>query len=267
MAHRVTAGLRNSFLPGTHRVLPPARRAALVSRRKIVNEIRLLKRFAIGTVVLAGSGCGLSTRTPTEEFQGKLGADWDGQTPVSVRAAAHKVYEAPVENGEFRLSVLGQTSYRFAVVRADGTSVPMLFPRGSGLTNDRLAVSGGTEFDFGYVRYVAPFNSGGVVVSTKSANIGQSGTDGEYECENGIEPSTGAACVEEDDEAGSCDGEHEDDDEHEDGDEAEDDDDIECEDGVDARTGAACKDDDDDEREAGHVESDDEAALPDHVPP
>jgi hypothetical protein len=224
-----------------------------------VNKIKALHGMAAVAVVALGSGCGLSTRTPTEEFKGKLGSDWDGQAPTSIRASSGKSYQAAIENGEFRLEVLGRESYRFAVVRGDGSSVPLLFPRAGGATNELLAVSGGTAFDFGYLRYVAPFQATTVQVSTRSTST-ELGTDGEYECEDGIDPNTGAACVEENDEAESCEGEDEEG-EHEDEDER-DDDDVECEDGVDARTGLACEDEDDD-----HVESREEAALPDHVPP
>jgi hypothetical protein len=224
-----------------------------------VNKIKAL--HGIAAVALLGSGCGLSTRTPTEEFKGKLGADWDGQAPASIRASSGKSYDALIENREFRLEVLGRESYRFEVVRGDGSSVPLLFPRAGGATDGRLAVSGGTSFDFGYLRYVAPFEATTVEVSTRSTST-STGTDGEYECEDGIDPNTGAACVEENDEAESCEGEDEEG-EHEDEDEGEgDDDDVECENGVDARTGLACEDQDDD-----HVDSREEAALPDNVPP
>jgi hypothetical protein len=221
-----------------------------------VNKIKALHGIAALAALALGSGCGLSTRTPTEEFQGRLGADWDGQAPASIRASSGKSYDAPIENGEFRLEVLGRESYRFAVVRGDGSSVPLLFPRAGGATNGRLAVSGGTSFDFGYLRYVAPFQSTTVQVSTRSTSTAL-GTEGEHECEDGIDPNTGAACVEENDEAESCE-DDDDEGEHEDGD----DDDIECENGVDARTGLACEDEDGD-----HVETRQEAALPDHVPP
>lgn len=228
-----------------------------------MNKIKALHGIAAVAVLTAGSGCGLSTRTPTEEFKGKLGADWDGQAPASIRASSGKSYEAPIENGAFLLEVLGRESYRFTVVRDDGSSVPLLFPRAGGATNGRLAVSGGTSFDFGYLRYVAPFQATTVQVSTRSTSA-ELGTEGEHECEDGVDPNTGASCVEENDEAESCEGadeegEHEDEDEDEDeGDE----DDVECENGVDARTGLACEDEDED-----HVDSREEAALPDHVPP
>jgi hypothetical protein len=230
-----------------------------------VNKIKALHGIAAVALLSGGSGCGLSSKTPTEEFKGTLGSDWDGQAPTFVQASSRRLYEAPIENGEFRLEVLGQESYRFVVVRGDGSSVPLLFPRAGGATNEELAVSGGTSFDFGYLRYVAPFQSAMVQVSTRSSKTGELETDGEYECEDGIDPNTGAACVEENDDAESCEDDDDEEGEHEDGDEADDegdDDDIECEDGVDARTGLACEDEDDD-----HVESREEAALPDHVPP
>jgi hypothetical protein len=226
-----------------------------------MNKIKILHGFAALALLTGGSGCGLSTKTPTEEFTGKLGSNWDGQAPTLVQASSRKLYEVPIDNGEFRVAVLGGESYRFTVVRADGSRVPLLFPRAGGRTNERLAVSGGTSFDFGYLRYVAPFESATVQVSTRSSKSGELATDGEYECEDGIDPATGAACVEENDDAESCEGDDEGDGEHEDGDER-DDDDIECENGLDARTGLACVDEDDD-----HVENREEAALPDHVPP
>jgi hypothetical protein len=225
-----------------------------------VNKIKALHGIAFVSLLAAGSGCGLSTRTPTEEFKGRLGSDWDGQAPTSIRASSGKSYEAAIANGEFRLEVLGRESYRFTVVRGDGSSVPLLFPRAGGATNEWLAVSGGTTFDFGYLRYIAPFQATTVEVSTRSSTSGGLGTEGEHECEDGIDPNTGASCVEENDEAESCEGDDEEG-EHEDEDER-DEDDIECENGVDARTGLACEDEDDD-----HVESSEEAALPDHVPP
>jgi hypothetical protein len=235
--------------------------------------IRGLKAMVAGCLFLA-CGC---TGTAPQTFSGALSGEWPGW-PVEIRAeSGSTVVSAMLGHARsFRFDLPGQRTYHLYVVDADGSRVPMVFPRAGGLASDSLAVRGGAApFDLGLVRRLAPFDSAAVLISAKSLSSGGE-TDGdsdEVECEDGVDAITGLACVEEDDEVGVCEG---------------DDDDVEeeCEDGVDALTGLACVDDDDeddgeaDDHDDGEVDEDDDedsdqpmplalsvASVPEFVPP
>lgn len=210
------------------------------------------------------AACTSSPRSQT--FTGALDSSWDS-APIEVRAIAGETVSAPVDaDGRFRLELTGQRTYRLEVARADGTTVPFVFPRTSG-ADDTLYVHGGApEFDLGSVRLLAPFDSDQMRVVLLSSTA--PGVDADVECEDGVDAITGLPCVDEDDEAESCDAEDDDEVECEDGIDAAtglpcDDDDVECVDGVDAATGMPCTDDD----VGGEPVHMDEAAVPDRVPP
>jgi hypothetical protein len=103
-----------------------------------------------------------------QAFRGRLGSGWEeGSVPVLIRARWRDENRvAPIlEDGRFLIEVPGRRTYRFDVVREDGSSVPLVFERGLGLSSRYVRVYGGAPpFRFGRVDLVAPFASVGGVV-------------------------------------------------------------------------------------------------------
>jgi segregation and condensation protein B len=172
-------------------------------------------------------------------------------------------------DGSFRLDLAPGQTYQLEVVRNDGSTVPLVFPRRSGVSTELHVANGASDFNFGRLRLIAPFNSQQFRVGVKSG--ADDGTEEDVECEDGIDALTGLPCADEDDEAESCEeGDDEENDDEEDGDT----DDIECEDGIDP-DGLPCDDsddgeEDDEEDDAGSDDAGlslDEAAVPELVPP
>lgn len=172
----------------------------------------------------------------------------DGATfksPISsVRASrAGAVVEAPVgSDGTFSIAIPAGTGYRIELLAASGQP-SLVFPRSAGTVDVAFDVRGGTRpFDLGMVRYVGDTSARPFVFKTSG------GTDGDGECENGIDPN-GAVCVDDDeDEGGACE-------------------DHECVDGIDPSNGQECDGgpsaNQDDGQEAdgdGDGETDDDAA-------
>ncbi len=175
-------------------------------------------------------------------------------TAVRVMDAAATVTESLVAgDGSFSLTIPPGHGYRITLVSADRPG--LVFPRQSGTVEVAFAVRNGTTpFDLGMVRFVGDPTSrayqqrpaGGVATA-------------DQECEDGVDATTGAVCVDDNDEegAGVCEG----------------DGGVNCEDGIDPATGAACDGgpaaNQDDGTEAGDGEADDDtlpgqAAVADH---
>ena len=154
------------------------------------------------------------------------------------------VTTVPVDaSGAFRaaLRVGGRYQMRAAGMQGDAT---VIFPRASGKIDSWLAINhAGPAFDVGAVRFVGAMPT--VSFKHVSNQQGDAADGDDVECEDGIDPNTGAVCVDDDAEDG-CQGEGEGEDDGE-----QDGDDVECEDGIDANTGAACADDDDGEEADG----------------
>lgn len=163
----------------------------------------------------------------------------NGVSRVRALRAGEVVAEAVVgAGGAFSLTIPVGVQTNIDFVSRPGP-VGLVFPRSTGTIEVSFDVrGGGSPFDLGAVRYVGdptghtyhygptPAGGGG----DGSAGDGESGDGGgDGECEDGIDPSTGAVCVDDEGDGGdSCEGD--------DGGEG----DHECEDGIDPATGAEC---------------------------
>jgi hypothetical protein len=232
-----------------------------------------LTKMVVSLVVLLAAGAfvaGCSSDPQPQTFTGSFGAEWNGLVQELRATSPSGATVAQVgQNAGFELVLAGGQTYTFEVARADGTTVPLIFPRQGGIATQLSIASGAAPFVFGQIRLVTPFKSSEFMV-------GLSGDDrDDVECEDGIDAITGLPCADEDDESETCD----------DGEDADTDgDNVECEDGVDAATGLPCDDDQDDTGDGDgecvdgvdSVTGDpctdddmeyDEAAVPDSVPP
>jgi len=116
--------------------------------------------FTLPIMALITTLVGCTGASP-QSFEGQLGAGWE-QRPVTVRAVdGGRIVSAPIgADGRFSITVPGQQEYRFELVRADGTTVPVVFARDAGRATESLRVYGGTApFDLGHVARVAPYRS------------------------------------------------------------------------------------------------------------
>lgn len=180
-------------------------------------SIRALPVFALA---LAG-GC--ASQTSPQVVSGRVDATTFPATVTTAQVlrAGQVVAEAPVAaDGSFSLTIPAGANYHIAFASATGKP-GLVFPRSVGTIDVSFAVrGGGAPFDLGMVRYVGDPTGHTYVYNAAPAD----GDD--IECEDGIDPNTGAVCVDDDDEgAGSCEG---------------DGDDSNCEDGIDPATGAEC---------------------------
>ena len=191
--------------------------------------------FRLSTLVALTSllGCYSTTSDPTGSITGRLGPGFDSP-PVEVRATlGARVVTAGVDAaGAFEIGLLRGGDWELDVVQADGTTVPFVFPRSSGLDHT-IAVRGGTQFDLGTVRRVAPFDPAEIHPRSDDGD----GDDDDVECEDGIDAATGLPCDDDDDDDDDeCDdddgerGDHDGDHENDDGDDDDDDDDDDDED-------------------------------------
>jgi hypothetical protein len=141
----------------------------------------------------------------------------------------------------------------------------LVFPRQDGRVGIRFSVfAGARSLDLGTVRHIGDATTRQFLFSASLNPPNASGTGDSGDCEDGVDPATGAMCVDDqqggDQEGESCggddgDGDHQDGDHH----------DGQCENGLDAVTGAACADGNDDHADLtvdqGDMEDGDHAAC------
>lgn len=186
-------------------------------------------------------------------------------TEVQALRGATVVSHAPVaSDGTFSLSLAPGNGYQIQFLRADG-QVAMVFPRSAGSVDSRFDIRAVEKpFNLGKVRYIGDpatqtyaFNTVG---STSSALTSSNADTDDVQCEDGIDPTTGAVCVDDEDDegAGAC---------EEDGDA----DNVNCEDGIDPATGLECDggptanaDDGTEDSAEDDGATPSEAAVPDH---
>jgi hypothetical protein len=168
-------------------------------------------------IPLASLAACSGSSAPPQTVTGRIdGASF--KSPVSaVRASrAGSVVEAPVSaDGSFSITIPAGTGYRIELVAASGQP-GLVFPRSAGTIDVSFDVRAGTKpFDLGLVRFVGDANAHPFVFKTTG------GSDGDGECEDGVDPN-GAVCVDDnDDEGASCDN-------------------HECVDGIDPSNGQEC---------------------------
>lgn len=214
-----------------------------------------MKSWTFLSLALAGalslSACPKPQAPAVQTFKGQLALSGFPATVNEVRIVKGDkvVAHAPVAtDGRFSISQQAGQGYQLQFADANGQSV-LVFPRASGNLDSSFAIAGATKpFDFGKVIYVGDpsqntfhFKSGGAAPATDT-------DQDNVECEDGIDPATGAVCVDDvDDEGAACGDANNDTAEASDEastDPASDTDNIECEDGVDP-SGAACANQDD----------------------
>ncbi|MBI5525821.1 MAG: hypothetical protein HY897_05760 [Deltaproteobacteria bacterium] len=237
------------------------------------NSRRVVVVLACSLVVVAG--CGLAPRNvDVPANQTVSGALVQGTFPAPVdtarvmRGTSEITRTAVAADGTFQLNIPAGLGYSIEFVRTGGAA-GLVFPRLNGTIAIAFEVKkAAAPFDLGKVRYIGDphgrlFTVRHGLHKDTSAGEQNAGADGDdVQCEDGLDPATGAVCVEDGDaqDEGVCDdgeeGEGEKDEgegEKEKGDDA-DKDNVECENGVDPNTGAACADDDsgeDEKAEAG----------------
>jgi hypothetical protein len=200
-------------------------------------------------LMLAGlAGCSFGER---QTFTGSIGAGWDS-APVKVQAkSSSHTYRARVsKTGTFELAIRGPETYRFSVIQADGSVVPMRFSYGS-TANATLHVVGGTKtFNLGRVNRLAPYTVADAAAMlddelvAKSARIDDDDDDGSDD-DNETE-----VCDDDDDSSGDNQEGHQDGDDDSSDDDSSDDD----------------SSDDDSNDDDGNDDTD-EAAVPANSPP
>jgi len=156
--------------------------------------------FALGLVSV---GCGSSVGSQT--VSGRVAQDTFA-TPVDLVTAVRKgsaVVDAPVgPDGAFTITIPSGSGYRIELSSA-ATRAGLVSPRSSGAIDVSFAVrgSGVSAFDLGMVRYI------GDPTTTIFKQTGGAGDGDDVECEDGIDPTTNAVCVDDDEaENGTCEG-------------------------------------------------------------
>lgn len=261
-----------------------------------------MKRFifylALGAMAGAVAACGptsddtgAATATSALTIRGQVDmSSFGGQvTSVRVTSGADTVAEALVDAaGAFAVTVPSGTGYLIEFVRPDGSS-SLVFPRQAGVIDQQFDVAGSGDFDLGVVRHIGDpaawtFQFANARRQSGDASNGAPDeSDGDGECEDGVDSATGALCVDDDGEhyADACRSsgadDESDDESDEDGADDEDETGVDCVDGIDAATGAECdggpdaQDDDDESDEDGDEDADGagrgvprDAAIADH---
>ena len=193
-----------------------------------MNMMRLTRNLAVvGLMVVLGSAC--SSQAPAPQIlTGKVAVAGFPATVNAVRVtqAGTALVEAPLAaDGSFAVTIPAGKAYRMEFVHAAGQA-GLVAPRQSGVIGATFDVRGGrAPFDLGMVRYIGdPRAQSYTYRSTPAADA----TDGDnVQCEDGIDPTTGAVCVDDNSQDGEvC--------------QAADGDNVECEDGIDPNTGAPC---------------------------
>lgn len=218
---------------------------------------RNLRALPVFATALVGA---CATPTTPQTISGRVDASTfpSTVTRAQVLRGGQIVTESPIAaDGSFILTV--PAGSRYLIVFAGPAGQPgLVFPRSAGSLDVSFDVRGGsTPFDLGTVRYV------GDPTQQTYAYRSPAASDGDVECEDGVDPNTGAVCVDDDDDegagSGSC--------------ESGDGDDVNCEDGIDPATGAECdggpaaNQDDGTEADAGESAEDEvpgDAAVADH---
>ncbi len=237
-----------------------------------MKKIIVVSLLAVSLIVVAACG---APGTGVQVFSGVAALQTFPDPPTAVRAVSSGklISETPIAaDGSFSLSL--QPGLKYRIEFTGGAVSPVLvMPRSSGRVDTLISVRGSTApFNLGTVRYIGDPSTAAFHYTTRSAGDSADGDAVQNECENGVDPNTGAVCVDDNDEqgAGECGAE-----EDAAGSDA-DTDQVECQDGIDPATGLECdggpaanSQDSEGEKaqEDAESESTSEAAVADHNPP
>jgi hypothetical protein len=197
-----------------------------------------MRKLLFVTLCLAAAACSKeqSTGTSTSAISGALALKTFPKDATLVAATNEKgtsTSTAPDAKGAFKLVLAKGHTYKLSVIFADG-SEPIVFPRSSGALDQSFKVSSGAALvNLGVVRHLDAAPQGGFSVKSLSTGGGATSSDGDGECENGVDATTGAACIDDQGDVSCQADDANEQDNHADG---------ECENGVDSTTGAACTD-------------------------
>jgi hypothetical protein len=154
---------------------------------------------AIGLVTI---GCGASPGSQTVSGRVAQQTFASPVDQVSVIKAGASVVAAPVApDGAFTIVIPPGSGYRIELSSA-ATRAGLVSPRSTGTLDATFAIRGkAAPFDLGTVRYI------GNPTTTIFKQTGGGTGDGDGECEDGIDPTTNAVCVDDnEEEGGSCQG-------------------------------------------------------------
>ncbi|MCA9617898.1 MAG: hypothetical protein KC731_02685 [Myxococcales bacterium] len=144
-------------------------------------------------VALTVMGCSSTPSSPTQTVRGQAAVSSFPSTIEEVRVdhGGVTVASSAVDaQGHFELAIPIGSGYRLSFVTSN--DVALVFPRSGGSMDSQFDVeAAGTAFDLGMVRYL------GDPKTTQYAFSGTSEAPGS-ECEDGIDPTTGFVCVDDD---------------------------------------------------------------------
>ncbi len=207
------------------------------------SKIFLFASLLVAFGLMACSGAMYERPVQTIEGQVDVFSFVDAPTAVEVLRAGKVVSSTPIAaDGRFSLYVSPGNGYSIQFKSAQST-VGLVFPRSAGKIDTRFDLLGRTApFNLGKIVFIGDPTANSYLFKSSGAGVlkinDPSGEDVEYECEDGIDPATGAVCVDdEDDEGAVC--ENNDENEGENAND-QDGDDVNCEDGIDPATGLEC---------------------------
>jgi len=185
--------------------------------------------------VVVGAALGGCTSVGPQVVSGvvELGSFHEAPSSVRVTRAGQIVVESAIDlEGRFSLTIPPGQAYRIELYAPSATP-GLVFPRKVGGVDASFTVRGGTTpFDLGMVRYVGDptARTYAFITTTPTPGVALS-TVASGDCEGGMDQSSRAVCVDDDDDEGATVCEEEGDDDGED---------HQCEDGIDPATGAEC---------------------------
>ncbi len=202
--------------------------------------MRLLNLLIASAVALALPACNsdASTRTGQLALSGTVDSASFGGSVDAVRAlqGGKVVAETTLKSdGSFAMTVPQGNGYHIDFTYS-GKSAGLIFPRQAGSVEHLFNVTGDGTFDLGAVRHIGDPSAQNFQFRTATAALESADAEGEnVECEDGIDATTGAVCVDDDNEDTQCGNEGDDGESNDD-----ENDGVDCEDGIDSATGAEC---------------------------
>jgi len=232
-----------------------------------MKKIVLVPLLALSFIIVAACG---APGTGIQVVSGVAALQTFPTPPTSVRAVSSGkvVAEAQLSaDGSFSLNL--PTGHKYSIEFAAGAVPPVLvMPRTSGQVDAMFFIRGSAApFSLGTVRYIGDPGAAAYHYTARSTDASADGDADQNECEDGVDPNSGAVCVDDNDEqgAGECGGEEAAAESDTDTDQSE------CQDGIDPATGLECDggpaanaQDGDQEKADSEAESPSEAALADH---
>ncbi|MBU1070367.1 hypothetical protein KJ975_12435 [Myxococcota bacterium] len=171
---------------------------------KIVLFTLLLVAFGL----MACSDAMYERPVQTIEGQVEVYSFMEAPTTVEVLRAGKIVSSTPIAaDGRFTLYVSPGKGYSIQFTSSQSV-VGLVFPRSVGTIDIRFDLLGRTApFNLGRIVFIGDPTTNSFLFKSSGAGVlkidDQNDNDGEYECEDGIDPATGAVCVDDEDEEGA----------------------------------------------------------------